>query len=223
MAAKRPTPAKRTPSTPEARRNAERIVSIPDDVVLSPQSEVPRHLLGQGREADRSGGRRQGDVRELSWAGFDQQVQALSRAVHARFRPQAVVGVAHGGVFVGGALASQLGCEHYPVRISRRSRDTGARSDAPRLSGSMPKELKGLRVLVVDDVASSGDTLQLAVQLAKKAGAREVMTATLLQREGGFQPDFVGETTDALVVFPWDYGPVVEDARFEVDPDKAGA
>jgi len=25
------------------------------------------------------------------------------------------------------------------------------------------------------------------------------------------------------VVFPWDYEPVTEDARFDVDPEKAGA
>jgi len=69
--------------------------------------------------------------------------------------------VAHGGVFVGGAISSALGSDFFPVRISRRSRD---RSDAnkPRMSGEMPRELKGRRVLIVDDVAASGDTLQMA-------------------------------------------------------------
>lgn len=215
MAPKRPT-VQGKPSAAE-REAAEKIVSIPEDVVLAPQSEVPRQLLG----SDRS--RQRGAVRELSWAEFDRQVQALARAVLERFRPQAVVGVAHGGVFVGGALASALGCEHYPVRISRRSRDTDGRSANPRLAGEMSRELKGLKVLVVDDIASSGDTLELACKLAREVGAVEVRTATLVTREGAFQPDFGALQTDELVVFPWDYSEVVDEARFDVDPDKAGA
>ncbi|MCI0571719.1 MAG: phosphoribosyltransferase domain-containing protein [Myxococcaceae bacterium] len=211
MVAKRPTS-----KAPSARRvAAEKLVSIPEDVVLSPQSEVPRQLLAR---EDRS--RQRTPVRELSWAEFDKQVQGLAKAVRARFRTEAVVGLAHGGVFVGGVLASALGCEHYPVRISPRSRDKGGRTQ-PRLAGAMPKELKGLKVLVVDDISASGESLELAVQLAKKVGAREVKTAALVTREGGFAPDFGAVQTDELVVFPWDYGPVVEEARFDVD--KAGA
>ena len=152
---------------------------------------------------------------------FDRAVQSLARAIRASFSPGAVVGVAHGGVFVGGALSSALGAEFFPVRISRRSRDKGQAK--PKLSGEMPRELKGKRVLIVDDVASSGDTLALATALAGKAGAREVRTAALVARPSGYEPDFHALSTDALVVFPWDYDTVTEDDRFDVDPDKAGA
>ncbi len=54
-------------------------------------------------------------------------------------------------------------------------------------------------------------------------GAREVYTASLVARPGGFTPSFCALPTDALVVFPWDYEAVTEDGRFDVDPDKAGA
>jgi hypoxanthine phosphoribosyltransferase len=86
----------------------------------------------------------------------------------------------------------------------------------------MPRELKAKRVLVVDDVAASGDTLELACKLAVKAGAKEVTTATLVSRENGYQPGWSALTTKALVVFPWDYEPVSEDQRFEVDPKAEG-
>jgi uncharacterized protein len=194
---------------------AETIVSIPPDMVLAPQAEAPRQPVGRDQSLQRS------SVRELSWSDFDRAVQELARSIAQSFRAQAVVGVAHGGVFVGGALASALGCEFFPVRISRRSRDKG--TSHPRLSGEMPRELKGRRVLLVDDVASSGDTLELACALAREVGAREVVTATLVARPGGFLPGFHALLTDALVVFPWDYEPLVGDERFDVDPDKAGA
>jgi uncharacterized protein len=159
-------------------------------------------------------------ARELSWSDFDARVQALAAKVQKSFKPDAVVGIAHGGVFVGGALASALARDFFPVRISRRSRDTVLAS--PRLAGSMPPELAGRRVLIVDDIASSGDTLELASQLAKSAGAKQIATAALVSRPGGFRPDFHAEHSKDFFVFPWDYQAVAQDSRFG-DPDKAGA
>jgi uncharacterized protein len=208
--------ASKQPARPDSREQAERIVSVPADFVYAPQVEAPRQLTGRDQSRQKT------SVQELTWADFDRSVQGLARAVQASFKPQAVVGVAHGGVFVGGALSSALGCEFFPVRISRRSRDKGVRKQ-PRLTGEMPAELAGKRVLVVDDVASSGDTLELAVELARKAGATETRTAVLVARPGAYAPDHHALATQGLVVFPWDYEQVTEDARFDVDPDKAGA
>jgi hypoxanthine phosphoribosyltransferase len=159
-------------------------------------------------------------VRELTWSELDRMVRAPARRISKTFTPEAVVGVAHGGVFAGGALASALGCEFHPVRISRRSRDNRLRR-SPRMFGRMPPELKGKRTLIVDDVASSGDTLQLASKLALKAGAAEALTACLVNRGGGFRPGWTGFSSLDLVIFPWDYEPVTEDRRFSVAPEKA--
>jgi hypoxanthine phosphoribosyltransferase len=81
----------------------------------------------------------------------------------------------------------------------------------------MPRELRGRRVLIVDDVSASGDTLELARTLAQKAGARWVRTAVLVRRLKGYSPDFAAVRTDDLVVFPWDYRPLLEEGRIEVD------
>src|SRR5258708_6333904 len=115
------------------------------------------------RARDLSSGRH--DLRELAWAEFDRMVQSLARRIQVTFRPQAVVGVAHGGVFAGGAIASALGCDFYPVRISRRSR-VKLKRGSPRLSGQMPRELRAKRGLGADDVAASGGTLDLAFKRA---------------------------------------------------------
>ena len=193
---------------PRAPKRGRSVNSLPLDVPLVPNG------------TDRS--RQKSQFRELSWAEFDRLVQLLARQIQKSFSPEAVVGVAHGGVFVGGAIASALACDFYPVRISRRSRDKVVRS-RPRMFGKMPKELKGRRVLVVDDVAASGDTLELARTLAAKVGAREVATACLLSRPGGYAPDWTALPSDEFFVFPWDYEPVALDARFDIDPNKAGA
>jgi hypoxanthine phosphoribosyltransferase len=118
----------------------------------------------------------------------------------------------HGGLFVGGALASALKAEFYPVRVTHRHRATGR--DA-RVSDDMPREVAGRRVLIVDDVASSGDSIEFATRLAKANGAKAIKSAALIARPGRFEPDFTAITSDDFFVFPWDYQDVVEDMRFE--------
>ena len=157
----------------------------------------------------RDGGRRQ-TVRELTWGEFDRHVEALARAA-SKFKPQAVVGLVQGGVFIGGALASALRTDFFPVRVTRRHRASLAHA----ARDSMPAELKGHRVLLVDDVANTGDTLAFATQLAHAAGVSKLKTATLVARPDGFQPDFAALTSGDVFVFPWDYQHVVDDNRYE--------
>ena len=161
---------------------------------------MPAGELGRGRKS----------IRELAWGEFDRHVQTLARTLSKTFRPDVVVGLVHGGVFVGGALASALKAEFIPLRVTARSRDSGARA-----SEDLPPEVANKRVLVVDDVASSGDSLVFAGKLARAQGVKQLKSASLIARPGRFEPDFVAITSDEFFVFPWDYQDVVEDRRFD--------
>ena len=182
---------------------------------LSPQSEVPRGLLGQ----DRSGARSL--VREMSWAQFDGAVHGMAREISAAYTCDLVVGIAPGGLYVGSALATALGKPFHPVRILGRTRDplTGR---MPKLM-AMPREVKGARILLVDDVIASGMTLRRAIDVARKTGAKQIRTATLLSRDQGASPDWTVLVMEGPLVFPWDYGPVTEDGRFDLAPEPVPA
>ena len=140
----------------------------------------------------------------------------LAARIAERWRPDVVVGIAKGGVFVGGALSATLGTEFVPVRVERRSRDVEPVGSA----GAELPDLKGKRVLVVDDVANSGNTLEKGRALARKRGARDVRTAVLVVRPGGFSPDWHAVETDALVLFGWDYQ--LDAGGGPVDPGEVG-
>jgi hypoxanthine phosphoribosyltransferase len=163
-------------------------------------------------------------MREVGWAAFGEIARQLATRIAKRFRPDAVLGIAKGGVFVGSAVASTLGADFFPVRVEARRRDS---DPIPEATDQFP-DLKGKRVLVVDDVCQSGATLAKARKLAKKAGAKDVKSATLVVRPGGVRPDFYALETDELVLFGWDYqldqtdaghGDLVDDAD---DPGEVG-
>ena len=139
-------------------------------------------------------------VRELGWAAFGEVARQLAARLAARYQPDVVLGIAKGGVFVGGALAAALQADFHAVRIEKRRRDAGDRQPVEQLP-----DLTGKRVLVVDDVCASGATLAKARAVARKAGARQVQTAVLVKRPGGARPDWFALETDELILFGWDY------------------
>lgn len=207
------TRAKKAAKPRAAKKTAGRVAEVAPvegDDVYGAAGGMP--FASQSVMGDRSYSRHA--AQEMTWAEFDRQVQALARLAFS-FKPDAVVGIAHGGVFVGGAVASALKAKFYPVRLTRRSRDSETRAPAG-LQDDMPTTLHGKRVLVVDDICSSGDSLEMAARLAKAGGASKVKTAALVTRpEGGGKPDFTAISSQTFFVFPWDYQAVVEDERFD--------
>jgi hypoxanthine phosphoribosyltransferase len=156
-------------------------------------------------------------VRELGWAAFGEVARTFAAQIAKKYRPSVVIGIAKGGVFVGGALAAALGADFYPVRIEKRRRDVGVLPD--KIQEQLP-DLTGKRVLVVDDVAQTGATLAKARALARKSGAREVKTAVLVARPRGARPDFAAFATDELMLFGWDYE--LSATSGSVDPGEVG-
>jgi hypoxanthine phosphoribosyltransferase len=140
-----------------------------------------------------------GSVRELTWLEFGSIVRDLATRIATRFQPDVILGVARGGIFVGGALAAPTRAEFLPVRVEKRSRDRRA------VPTFRVPEARGKNVLVVDDVTNSGETLAKAKALAKRSGAREVQSASLVVRPGGSRPEWFALETAQLIVFPWDY------------------
>nr|MBP6788792.1 phosphoribosyltransferase [Promineifilum sp.] len=142
-------------------------------------------------------------VRPISWDEFHGLVKALVVAV-APWRPEVVLPVLRGGAYAGTLLAHLLQIEIYPVRLSRRQDDVVVR-EAPRWLVEPPAAVRGRRVLVVDEMCSSGQTLRMVREQALALGAAEVRTATLYAHTWGADAvDYTGLITDELVMNPWD-------------------
>ena len=160
-------------------------------------------------------------VRPISWDEFHGLVKALAVAV-APWRPEVVLPVLRGGAYAGTLLAHILQVEVYPVRLSRRQDDVVVR-ETPLWLVEPPAAVRGRRVLVVDEMCSSGQTLRMVKEQALALGAAEVRTATLYAHTWGADAvDYTGLITDELVMNPWDRE-VYRDGAFIFHPEYAAA
>ena len=89
------------------------------------------------------------------------------------------------------------------IRLSSY-RDSKEPVSAPRLIGSIPDNLTGKRILLVDDIVDTGHSLAYARSLLLDAGAESVETCALLdkpsRREIDMSLDHVGFTIEDLFV-----------------------
>ena len=68
-------------------------------------------------------------------------------------------------------------------------------------------DLSGKRVLVVDDITDTGESMRISVEYVKTLNPLEVKTVTLRHIEGSkFKPDYYAEEiTWRWVIFPWNF------------------
>jgi hypoxanthine phosphoribosyltransferase len=144
-----------------------------------------------------------GEYLDLTWEMFGEVCRALAMKVARDFEPDLVVGIARAGVIPGAVVASILRKDFYSLTISRREGGEVVR-DRPAVLSAAPLQCQGKKVLLVDEITSSGETLRMGLASIRDLGPAEVRTATSFARHTGFRPDYTALETDATLVFPWD-------------------
>jgi len=144
----------------------------------------------------------------LSWEQFGEASRDLARTIlRDGFEPEVVVAIARGGLLPGGAIAYALGAKNCGALNVEFYTGIGTVLDAPEV---LPPALdidflEGRRVLLVDDVADSGRTLALAVELLRARDA-DVRSVTLYTKPGSIaMPDYSWRETGRWIDFPWSW------------------
>jgi len=158
------------------------------------------------------------DFLELSWEFFGELCRVLAvKVATSGYVPEIIIGIAKAGVIPGAVVASILRCDFYSLKISRDSGSERVRA-RPRILSAAPKEAAGKRVLIVDEICTSGETLRMALNALRQVKPEEIRTATSLVKVGGYKPDFHALETAAAVVFPWDRHVLNESGEIVVNP-----
>lgn len=142
-------------------------------------------------------------IHPISWEDFHGICKALALAV-APFQPEIILPIGRGGYYPGTLLAHLLQIEIYPVRVSRRVNDI-VRYNVPQWIIAPPAEVAQRRVLIVDEICDSGETILMVREKALAIGALSVQSAVLYAHTQAMHvPDYIGIMTDELLLNPWD-------------------
>lgn len=127
------------------------------------------------------------------------------------YEPEVLVSIFRGGMVIARYLSDFLDVrEIRSVRIEHYS--ALEKREGARIVEPLRERVDGRRVLVVDDVADTGDSLEEAVRHVREMGASEVRVATLHYKPWSkVVPDYFVEETESWVVYPWEYA---ETAKF---------
>lgn len=155
---------------------------------------------------------------QVDWPLFGELSRALALKVARQFDPEVVVGIATAGVVPAAAVAAILDRPFHSIMVSRRYRSESVR-ETPAVFGSAPAEVRGKRVLLVDETCGSGETLRLAIAAIVNAGAADVRTAVSFKTDA-YEPDFYALETESTIVLPWDreilvQGQLVPNPKYE--------
>lgn len=158
----------------------------------------------------------------LTWDGFGQAARDLARQVRdSGWMPDLIVAVARGGLLPAGAVSYALGVKAIGTMNVEFYTDVAETLPEPVLLPPLMdvSALDGKKVLVIDDVADSGKTLKMVMDMINERGlsldgqsAVRVQARSLViytKPRSVIKPDYEWKATDLWINFPWSVLPPV--------------
>jgi len=144
-----------------------------------------------------------------SWNELHENIREMANKIKGDdFRPDMVIALSRGG-FVPARVICDLmiikdlvsvKVDHWGV--------TAAKNGKAHLRYPIDVDLTGKRVLIVDDITDSGESMELAKDFVKKLNPKEVKTASIFHfRHSKFIPDYYSKELInwVWVMWPWNY------------------
>lgn len=152
----------------------------------------------------------------LDWAEFVSITDCLARAAASDGCPDVVVGILRGGMIPAVLVAHATGLRDVrAVQVTHTAADgpNAEKTAGPTVSNAASLgDLASRDVLIVDDVAGTGETIAVAEDLVKSAGAGRARTLVCAINEINWRRNcapkqaltYVGSCYQGWVVFPWE-------------------
>jgi hypoxanthine phosphoribosyltransferase len=121
------------------------------------------------------------------------------------FNPDIIVGVSRGGWPPARVMSDLLGNPNLANIKVEFYLGVAETKGEPILTQPVSVDVKGKKVLVVDEVADTGKSLKLIKQHIVERGASNVKIATVYYKPWSIvKPDYYAKETSRWIVFPWE-------------------
>jgi hypoxanthine phosphoribosyltransferase len=120
------------------------------------------------------------------------------------FQPDLIVGIARGGWIPARLIADFFHLKQTANMKVETYQMIGETDVEAKITQTITENIEGKNVLIVDDVADSGATIQAVLDLLESKIPKEIKTAMLYYKpRSSIIPDYYIHETTAWVVFSW--------------------
>jgi len=141
-----------------------------------------------------------------TWNQIYDLLMAQAQKIHnSTYFPDIVVAISRGGIIPARVLVDLLEVHQLATIQIQFYIGLGETKGEPILKQALSLPINSNRILLVDDIADTGKSLQYAISYLNQQGATEIKTATLYYKTQSIvKPDFYEKQTCSWVVFPWE-------------------
>ncbi len=146
------------------------------------------------------------EAEKLTWEKIELMCEKLANQIKGSgFKPEVLIGISRGGWIPARIISDMLGVYRVASIGVVFYKGVGKTLDKPKLTQELNVDIRGKRVLLIDDVADSGESLMLAKEKALALAPSQLKTATLNYKPmSKIRPDFFVEETTSWLVYPWE-------------------
>jgi hypoxanthine phosphoribosyltransferase len=145
----------------------------------------------------------------VTWDDITDWTDKVAKKMEASgFKPDVVIGLTRGGWVPARILCDQIVCKSlYSIKVEHWG-ITAQTDMKAKLTQELSVDVKGKKVLMVDDITDTGESLALSIEHVRARGPKELKTATLLHiTHSKVVPDFYGVKVPKAewrwFIFPW--------------------
>ncbi len=143
-----------------------------------------------------------------SWDNIEEVAKQGCQGIKdSDFYPDMIIAIARGGLVPARLFCDNLHVKNcYSIKVDHWGL-TATKDGEAKLTYALDMNLKDKRVLIVDDITDTGQSMDLAKEHISKLNPSAIKTATLFNLKGSKNtPDFFGEEKEwAWIVFPWNF------------------
>jgi hypoxanthine phosphoribosyltransferase len=139
-----------------------------------------------------------------SWEQYHNLVKGLKNKID--YKPNIIISIGKGGSIPGVILAESYGVNNLNIGIKSYNNFNQSKiieyQDIPSY-----ESLRGAYVLLVDDLADTGETMKYALEKFKSKNVEYVKTATVFKKsKSKIIPDYFAEEvpSETWIVHPWE-------------------
>jgi hypothetical protein len=120
-------------------------------------------------------------------------------------KPEVIIGVARGGLVPARIISDLLGNVELGVVGVGFYTNIAETKEQPNITMGISTTVKDKKVLIIDDVADTGQSLQTVKNYLTTLGAKEVKTATIYYKPWStIKPNFYARKSRKWIIFPWE-------------------